>query len=69
LLDWHGRLNSNDWVTTIPDLSKLSHAEKDALILALFARLTEAQEKIAALARISHRGHVHWGSESAKVLL
>jgi transposase len=48
LLDWHGRLASKDWVTTIPDLSKLSHAEKETLILALFARLAEAQEKIAA---------------------
>ena len=48
MLDWHGRLASKDWVTTIPDLSKLSHAEKEALILALFARLAEAQEKIAA---------------------
>ena len=35
-------------MSTIPDLSKLSHAEKDRLILALFARLAEAQERIAA---------------------
>jgi hypothetical protein len=33
-------------VSTIPDLSKLSHAEKDRLILVLFARLAEAQERI-----------------------
>lgn len=32
-----------------PDLTKLSHAEKDALILALFAQLTSAHEKIATL--------------------
>jgi transposase len=32
-----------------PDLAGLSHAEKDALILALFAQLAEAHEKIAAL--------------------
>jgi len=32
-----------------PDLARLSHAEKDALILALFARLSTAHEKIAAL--------------------
>jgi hypothetical protein len=35
-------------VTPIPDLSKLSHAEKDALILTLFAPLTAVQERIAA---------------------
>jgi transposase len=35
-------------VSAIPDLNKLSHAEKDRLILALFARLAEAQERIAA---------------------
>ena len=35
-------------MSTIPDLSKLSHAEKDRLILALFARLAEAQDRIAA---------------------
>jgi transposase len=41
-------------VTAPPDLSKLSHAEKDALILALFAQLTAAHERIAALeARLS----------------
>jgi hypothetical protein len=43
-----GRVESNCRVSTIPDLSKLSHAEKDTLILALFARLAEAQERIAA---------------------
>ena len=32
-----------------PDLAKLSFAEKDALILALFAQLTSAHEKIATL--------------------
>ena len=32
-----------------PDLSRLSHDEKDALILALFAQLSAAHEKIAAL--------------------
>ena len=32
-----------------PDLSVLSHAEKDALILALFAQLASAHERIAAL--------------------
>jgi transposase len=31
-----------------PDLARLSHAEKDALILALLARLTAAHERIAA---------------------
>ncbi len=34
---------------TPPDLTRLSHEEKDALILALFARLAAAHEKIAAL--------------------
>lgn len=34
---------------TPPDLSTLSHAEKDALILALLAELASAHEKIAAL--------------------
>ena len=34
---------------TPPDLSKLNHSEKDALILALFAQLASAHEKIAAL--------------------
>ena len=36
-------------VSPHPDLSKLSHAEKDALILALLARLDEAHELIAEL--------------------
>ena len=36
-------------MTQPPDLSTLSHAEKDALILALFARLNAARERIAAL--------------------
>jgi transposase len=36
-------------VTRPPDLSKLSHAEKDALILALFDRLAAQDERIAAL--------------------
>ena len=33
----------------LPDLSRLSHAEKDALILALFQRLEAAERRIAAL--------------------
>ena len=33
---------------TPPDLTRLSHAEKDALILALFAQLDAAHERIAA---------------------
>ena len=36
-------------MTQPPDLSKLSHGEKDALILALFARLNAAHERIAVL--------------------
>jgi transposase len=36
-------------VTPPPDLSTLSHAEKDALILGLFAQLAAAHERIAAL--------------------
>jgi transposase len=36
-------------VTAPPDLTKLSHAEKDALILALLARLAAADERIATL--------------------
>lgn len=36
-------------MTPPPDLSKLSHAEKDALILALTAQLAAAQERIATL--------------------
>ena len=36
-------------MTPPPDLSRLSHAEKDALILSLFALLSQAHEKIAAL--------------------
>ena len=39
---------SNGWVTPPPDLTKLSHAEKDALILALLAQLAAAHERIAA---------------------
>jgi transposase len=35
-------------VTSPPDLSTLSHAEKDTLILALFAQLTAAHQRIAA---------------------
>ena len=31
-----------------PDLTELSHAEKDALIVALFAQLAAAHERIAA---------------------
>jgi transposase len=34
-------------VTPPPDLTVLSHAEKDTLIAALFARLCEALERIA----------------------
>ncbi len=34
-------------MTSAPDLSQLSHAEKDTLILALFARLAAAHERIA----------------------
>ena len=33
----------------LPDLNKLSHAEKDALILALFSELATMQQRIAAL--------------------
>jgi hypothetical protein len=41
-------------VATVPNLSKLSDAEKDALILSLTAHLTVAQERITALeARIT----------------
>lgn len=36
-------------MTPPPDLDALSHAEKDTLILALFARLSEALERIGAL--------------------
>ena len=32
-----------------PDLSKLSHVDKDALILALMAKLEAAEQRIAAL--------------------
>ena len=35
-------------MTSLPDLSQLSHAEKDTLILALFAQLAAAHERIAA---------------------
>jgi transposase len=35
-------------VTLSPDLNKLSHAEKDALIQALTEQLVTAQERIAA---------------------
>jgi transposase len=35
-------------VTTLPELSKQSHAEKDTLILALFVQLAAAHERIAA---------------------
>jgi transposase len=35
-------------VTSLPDLSALSHAEKDTLIVALFAQLASAHERIAA---------------------
>jgi transposase len=35
-------------VTSPPDLSRLSHAEKDTLILGLFAQLAAAHERIAA---------------------
>jgi len=41
-------------VTFAPDLFALSHAEKDALILALFERLAAAETRTAALeARIA----------------
>jgi transposase len=36
-------------VTPLPDLSTLSHAEKDTLIASLFARLAEALDRIVAL--------------------
>lgn len=36
-------------MTAVPDLSALSHAEKDALILALFDRLAAAEARTAAL--------------------
>ena len=43
-------------MTQPPDLNALSHAEKDALIAALFARLAEALERIAVQdARITER--------------
>jgi hypothetical protein len=35
-------------VTSAPDLSTLSHVEKDTLILALFGQLAAAHERIAA---------------------
>lgn len=35
-------------MTPLPDLSRLSHAEKDTLILALFGQLAAASERIAA---------------------
>ena len=37
------------FVTALPDLSQLSHAEKDALILALWQRLEAAERRIAEL--------------------
>ena len=41
-------------MTSLPDLSRLSHAEKDTLITALFVQLTAAHERIVAQdARIS----------------
>ena len=36
-------------MTSPPDLTRLTHAEKDALILALFGQLASAHEKITAL--------------------
>jgi transposase len=36
-------------VSQLPDLSRLSHAEKDVLILALFQRLEAAERRIAEL--------------------
>jgi transposase len=36
-------------VPQLPDLSQLSHAEKDTLIRALFQRLEAAERRIAAL--------------------
>ena len=36
-------------MTALPDLSQLSHAEKDALILALWQRLEAAERRIAEL--------------------
>jgi transposase len=36
-------------VPVLPDLSQLSHAEKDALILALWRRLDAAERRIAEL--------------------
>jgi transposase len=36
-------------VPQLPDLSRLSHAEKDALILALWHRLEAAERRIAEL--------------------
>jgi len=38
-------------VPTLPDLSRLSHAEKDALILALWQRLEAAERRITELER------------------
>jgi len=42
-------------VTSATDLTTLSHAEQDALIVALFGRLAAAEERIAAQA-CAHRG-------------
>ena len=47
--DGHGCVESNLGVTYAPDQSKLSLAEKDALILALFRQMTAAEARIAAL--------------------
>lgn len=47
----NGRLNSKVGMTPDFDLSKLSHAEKDALILSLAAQLQTALARIAELER------------------
>ena len=45
-------------MTAAPDLTTLSHAEKDALIVALFRQLAAAEARIAALeARIDELTH------------
>jgi hypothetical protein len=45
----HGRLDSKRRVPLPPEPSKLSHAEKDALILELIGQLASVHEIIAAL--------------------
>ena len=60
-------------MTQPPDLSKLSHAEKDALILALFARLNAAHERIAIqdtrIAALEARQRTDPAAEDARQVL